>query len=192
MAGDIERYIGGGTVELALWNGTDYEDFVDIGEVQTGTLKIANTYADGYSKDSGLKKLVDKVLIGTNATTSLTTQNLSKDNMAMAMFGTVETETFAIGEELPDGTTATVETELDVIKGGTVAKIEAKIRVIGVNLSGDKNPVLEIHHAFITPSGDVRDYFAEKHTTLGFDVEIVKLDTEDSHFKEYFIPKTEA
>jgi len=186
---DIERYIGGGTVELALYNGTGYEPFVAIGEVQTATLKISNTYADGYSKDEGVKKQVDKVLTETKATTAFTTQNMSKDNMAMAMFGTVGTEVFAIGDTLPDGTTATVETTLDVIKGGTIAKVEGKIRIIGKNLSGSKNPVLEIHHAFITPSGDVRDYFAEKHATVGFDCEIVKLDTEDSHFKEYFMAK---
>jgi len=183
----IERYIGGGKLFFSKYNGSTYEAEVEIGEIQTATLKITQSYADAYSKDSGLSKKVDKVATTTEASISFTTQNVNKANMAMAMFGTEATETFAIGATLPDGTVATVETVVDVINGATSTKIEGKIKIIGKNITGTKDPVLVVHHAVVTPSGDVRDYFADKHSIIGFDGEI--LETADGYFKEYFLDK---
>jgi len=188
MADDIERYIGGGKVFLSKFNGTDYEDEVEVGEIQSATLKMSQTTTDAMSKDSGISKKVDKVVTATDTTLSFTTQNLDKKNLAMAMFGSdADTETFAIGDTLPDNTVATEETIVPVIKGASLSKIEAKVKIIGVNVSGDSNPVLLVHHAYLTPSSDIRDYFAEKHATLGFDCEI--METPDGYFKEYLIPK---
>lgn len=185
---DIERYIGGGTLHISKWNGTTYDTEVEVGEIQSAALKISQDYVDAFSKDSGIQKKVDKVAKSTSATISFTTQNVNKANMAMAMFGSdTETETFAIGDTLPDNTVATVETIIPVINGATLSKIEAKVRIIGVNVTGSNNPVLLVHHAVITPTGDVRDFFADKHSTLGFDGEI--LEVADGYFKEYLIPK---
>jgi len=183
-----ERYIGGGRVFLSKWNGVTYDLEVEVGEIQNATLKISQDYADAMSKDNGIQKKVDKVAKSTNATISFTTQNVNKVNMAMAMFGAdTLTETFAIGATLPDNTVATVSTIIPVINGATLSKIEAQIRIIGVNLSGSDNPVLLVHHAVITPTGDIRDFFADKHATLGFDGEI--LEVAAGYFKEYLIPK---
>jgi hypothetical protein len=183
----IERYIGGGNLFFSKFNGSTYEAEVEIGEIQSATLKISQTYADAFSKDSGQSKKVDKVATSTETSIAFTTQNVNKANMAMAMFGIATTETFAIGATLPDGTVATVETVLDVINGATLSKIEGKIKIVGKNITGTQDPVLLVYLAVITPSGDVRDYFAEKHSTLGFDGEI--LETVDGYFKEYLIPK---
>lgn len=183
----IERYIGGGTLFLSLWNGATYDAEVEVGEIKSANLKISQTYADAISKDTGIDKKVDKVVIATDATISFTTQNANASNMAMAMFGTQTTELFLIGAILPDGTVAVVDTTLAVTIGGTLSKIEAKVKIVGVNISGSYNPVLIVHHAVITPSGDTRDYFADKHATVGFDGEIIKV--ADGYFKEYLMPK---
>jgi len=184
----IERYIGGGKLFISKWNGSTYDAEVEVGEIQSATLKVSQTYADAISKDNGIGKKVDKVSTATDATISFTTQNVNKINIAMAMFGgDTQTETFAIGDTLPDNTVATVETILPVINGATLSKVEAKIRIIGVNISGSDNPVLLVHHVVLTPSGDIRDYFADKHTTLGFDGEIMEVT--EGYFKEYLIPK---
>jgi len=183
----IERYIGGGKILFGKYNGTGYDADVEIGEIQSAKLKVTPKYADASSKDTGVSKKVDKVLTGTDATLSFTTQNVNKANMAMAMLGSETTETFAIGDTLPDGTVATVQEVIPVINGGTLSKVEGKVTIVGVNVSGSDNPVLVVHHAVLTPSGDIRDYFADKHTTVGFDGEILEIDGE--YFKEYFIPK---
>lgn len=183
----IERYLGGGTIHFALWNGSLYEAEVEIGEVQSATLKITTEEADAFSKDNGIKKQVDKVVTAINSNFSFTTQNVAKENMAMAMFGDLQTETFAIGDTLPDGVVATAEIVIPVIIGGVNPIIEGKVRIVGVNVSGDNNPVLLVHHTFLKASGDVRDYFADKHTTLAFEGEIVEMNGE--YFKEYLIPK---
>ena len=183
----IERYIGGGKIYLSLYNGTDYDAEVEIGEVQSANLKITTEEADAFAKDTGIKKKVDKVVTSIDSNLSFTTQNVNKNNMAMGMFGSSETETFAIGDTLPDGTVATEEIIIPVIVGGNNPVIQAKIKIIATNISGDNNPVLLIHHAFIKANGDVRDYFADKHTTLGFEAEVVEMNGE--YFKEYLIPK---
>jgi len=183
----IERYIGGGKLLFSKYNGATYDAEVEIGEIQSANLKISQTYADAMSKDTGIAKKVDKVATATDATISFTTQNVDKVNMAMAMFGTETTENFAIGATLPDGTVAAIATDIPVVNGGTLSKIEGKIKIIGENISGTEDPVLVVHHAVITPSGDIRDYFTDKHATIGFDGEI--LEVAEGYFKEYFMPK---
>lgn len=189
MAEPIERYIGGGEIYFSLFNGTDYEIKRKIGEIQSANLKISTEEADAFSKATGVKKKVDKVVTAINSNLTFTTQNVDKNNMAMGMFGNLETETFEIGDTLPDGTVATEQINIPVIIGGVNPIIEGKIEFIGVNASGKENPVLLIHHAFVKPSGDIRDYFADKHTTLGFEAEVVE--TNGEYFKEYFMPKTQ-
>ncbi|NOQ31516.1 MAG: hypothetical protein GQ570_10365 [Helicobacteraceae bacterium] len=183
----IERYIGGGKLYFAKFNGVDYDTEVEIGEIQSASLKVNANYTDALSKDTGVAKKVDKVATSTDSSISFTTQNVNKENMAMAMFGDLTTETFAIGELLPDGTVATAEVTIPVIIGAQQPKVEGKLRLVGVNVTGTEDPVLLVHHAAITPSGDVRDYFADKHSTLGFDGEVMEINGE--YFKEYFIPK---
>lgn len=183
----VERYIGGGTIHFTPWTGGAYGAEVEIGEVQSATLKISATYADAMSKDNGVSKKVDKTLTATDASLSFTTQNVNKENMALAMMGTSTTQTFAVGDTLPDGIVATVSTVVPVTIAGNVSKIEGKIRIVGVNISGAENPVLEVPMVVLTPSGDIRDYFADKHTTIGFDGEILEVDGE--YFKEYFMAK---
>lgn len=183
----IERYIGGGKLYISRYNGVGYDAEVEIGEIQSAKLSIKQNYADATSKDNGTAVKVDKVAISTEATLNFSTQNLSKENLAIAMYGSLTTESFAIGAKLPDGTVATAATTLSVIKGGALSKVEAKVRIVGKNLSGEFNPVLLVHHAVLMPNGDVRDYFADKHGALAFDGEIMEVNGE--YFREYYIPK---
>jgi len=183
----IERYMGGGKSYWTPWDGTAYGAEVEIGEIKNVSLKLSSTTADATSMDSGIAKKVDKVVTAIDGVTSFTTQNMNKENMAMAMLGELSTETFAIGDDLPDGTVATVETIIPVIIGGVVPKIEGKLRVVSVNVAGTTNPVLEIPMLSLTPSGDIREYFADKHATLGFDGEIIE--TDGVFFKEYHMAK---
>lgn len=187
MAEPILRYIGGGKIFFSKYNGTTYDEEIEIGEVQSCTLKITSEEADAFSKDTGVKKNVDKVATAINSSISLTTQNVNKTNMAMAMFGDLKTEEFAEGATLPDGREATKDITLPVIIGGANPIVQGKLKIVGVNVAGEESPCLLINHVFLKANGDVRDYFAEKHTTLAFDGEIVEIDGE--YFKEYFIPK---
>jgi len=184
----IERYIGGGKIYFAEFNGADYGNFVEIGEVQKANLKITTEEADAFSKDSGLKKNVDKVVTAINSNFSFTTTNVNKENMAKAMFGALETEEFKKDDELPDGSIASEDITLPVIIGGVNPIVQGKLKIVGVNVAGSSSPCLIIHHLFLKPSGDVRDYFTDKHSELSFDGEIVEKDGQ--YFKEYFIPKS--
>jgi len=183
----IERYIGGGKIFFSKYNGTTYDAEVEIGEIQSATLKVDTTEADAFSKDTGISKKVDKVVTKVDSSLSFTTQNVSKENMAMAMFGSNTTENFLAGDTLPDGTVATADVSIPVILGAENTIIEGSLKFVGVNTTNGANPVLVIKHAYIKPSGDVRDYFADKHATLAFTGEIAEVNGE--YFKEYFMPK---
>ncbi|WP_455756475.1 hypothetical protein [Sulfurimonas sp.] len=183
----IERHIGGGKAYFSNWNGTAYDAEIEIGEVQGVNLKLSPSYTEARSRDTGVSKVVDKTLSDLTGTLSFTTQNVNKENMAMAMLGELTTETFAIGDTLPDGTVAVAEVILPVIIGGKIPRIEGKMRVVVENISGDFNPVLEVPLVVLTPSGDIRDYFSDKHATISFDGEITEVAGE--YFKEYQIPK---
>ena len=183
----IERYLGGGKIYFSKYNGTGYDTEVEIGEITEAKLKIDTTESEAFTRDTGVNKKVDKVVTSVSATFSFTTQNINKENLAMSMLGEVTTESFVAGDTLPDGSIAATDIILPVVKGGVSPIIEGKIKVIGENITSGSNPVLEIYHAFIKPSGDVRDYFTDKHTTLGFESDIKAVNGE--YFKEYLIPK---
>ena len=187
----IERHLGGGKVFFSSWNGSEYATEVEIGEVQSLNLSIKTTTADATSKDTGLSKKVQKVPTGIDSSLKFVTQNVNKHNMAMAMLGEATTETFAIGDTLPDGTVATEQIIIPVIKGATQPVKEGRLRYVGNNIAGNDNPCLLVHHVSISPSGDVRDYFADKHSTLAFDGEVMEV-VPGEYFKEYLIPKADA
>jgi hypothetical protein len=185
---DIERYVGGGKLYFTPYTNGAYGTEREIGEIKEAKLKIAPSYVDAMSRDTGFDKKVDKTLKEIASSLSFTTQNVSKENMALAMLGTLSTETFAIGDTLPDGTVATAEVIIPVVRGGVVPLIEGKVRIVGVNVTGTANPVLEVPMCVLTPSGDIRDYFASEHVKIAFEGEI--LESNGEYFKEYFIPKS--
>ncbi len=187
MDNPIQRYVGGGKVYFANYNGTDYEQEREIGEVLGANLKLSPSYADAVSKDSGMAKKVDKVITSTEASISFETQNVNKENMAIAMMAELSEKTFAIGDMLPNGRTAKEEKTVTVLQGGLVSKVQGRLKIVGLNVTGGDDPVLEIPMVVLTPSGDIRDYFTDKHSTISFDGEI--LESSGKYFTEYLIPK---
>lgn len=173
------RYIGGG--KLLFRESKDGAVFVEIGEVQSATLKIGVETKDAFSKDTTMKKLVEKVATAINATIAFETQITNVHNTAMAMLGSVDSETFAIGDTLPDGTVATSETVIPVIEVGTRPIIEGELKFVG-DEDGAKKPVLHIFNAVITPTGDI-GYIVEDFSKLSFEGAV--LETADGYAKEY-------
>lgn len=176
-----DRYIGGGKLFfIPLVNGVVGTE-VEIGEVQEANLSFSVQTADAYSKDSVMKKLVDKVAKEISATIKFTTQIRNAKNTAMAMFGTEKTETFAIGDTLPDGTTAATEVEIPVIEAGTQPIVEGQLKFVG-DEDGKHKPVLIVYNAVITPTGDI-GYIVDDFSKLSFEGAV--LETEKGYAKEY-------
>lgn len=173
------RYIGGG--RLYFKANKDGATEVEIGEVQSATLKVGVETKDAFSKDQTMKKLVEKVAIAINATISFETQITNAHNTAMAMLGSENTETFEIGETLPDGTIATAQTVVPVILVGTKPIIEGQLKFVG-DEDGATKPVLLIFNAVITPTGDI-GYIVEDFSKLTFEGAVLK--TDEGYAKEY-------
>ena len=173
------RYIGGGEL---YWT-PNKPDAVEVllGEVQEVNFKVNVTTKDAFSKSSVMKTLVAKVATEITASLSFGVQKLNIEAVAMAMLGTVTSETFAVGAKLPDNTTATVSTVIPVIKVGENPIIEGQLRFVG-DEDGDEKPVLLIFNAVITPSGDIA-YIAEDFGKLSFEGAVLK--TADGYAKEY-------
>lgn len=174
-----DRYIGGGKLFFKENKAGSTE--VEIGEVQSASLKIGVETKDAFSKDSTMKKIVEKVATAITATITFETQITNAHNTAMAMLGTNKTETFAIGSTLPDGSTATAETVIPVIEIGTKPIIEGQLKFVG-DEDGAKKPVLLVFNAVITPTGDI-GYIVEDFTKLSFEGAV--LETDDGYAKEY-------
>lgn len=174
-----ERYIGGGKLFFTENKVGAIE--VEIGEVQSASLKIGVETKDAFSKDSTMKKLVEKVATAITATITFETQITNAHNTAMAMLGTSNTETFEIGDTLPDGTTATAQTVVPVIEVGTKPIIEGQLKFVG-DEDGAKKPVLVVFNTVITPTGDI-GYIVEDFTKLTFEGAVLK--TVDGYAKEY-------
>lgn len=174
-----ERYIGGG--KLFFTENKVGATEVEIGEVQSATLKVGVETKEAFSKDTTMKKLVEKVATAINATIAFETQITNAHNTAMAMLGTSTTETFAIGDTLPDGTVATAETIVPVIEVGTRPIIEGQLKFVG-DEDGAKKPVLLVFNAVITPTGDI-GYIVEDFTKLAFEGAV--LETDEGYAKEY-------
>jgi hypothetical protein len=183
-AGD--RYIGGG--KLFFKENKTGATEVEIGEVQSATLKIGVETKDAFSKDTTMKKLVERVATAINATISFETQITNVHNTAMAMLGTSTNETFAIGDELPDGTTATASTVVPLIKVGTKPIIEGQLKFVG-DEDGAQKPILVIFNAVITPTGDI-GYIVEDFTKLTFEGAVIE--TEEGYANEYRMTVGEA
>jgi hypothetical protein len=174
-----ERYIGGG--KLFFKENKDGAVEVEIGEIQSATFKPSVETKDAFSKDTTMKKLVEKVATAINATISFETQITNAHNMAMAMLGDESSETFEIGDTLPDNTIATATTVVPLINVGTRPIIEGQLKFIG-DEDGAKKPVLLIFNAVIIPTSDI-GYIVEEFTKLGFEGAV--LETDDGLAKEY-------
>ena len=172
-----DRYIGGGRVFFTPVGGAE----VEIGEVQDATLSFNVETAEAFSKDQTMKLLVAKVAKGITATVKFTTQILNANNMAMAMFGTESTKTFEIGDTLPDNTVASAQVVIPFIEAGSKPIIEGMLKFIG-DEDGDEKPILEVHHAFLTPTGDI-GYIMDDYSKLSFEGAVMK--TSDGYAKEY-------
>ncbi len=174
-----DRYIGGGKLFFTPVGVGATE--VEFGEVQEAKLKFNVTTKDAVNKDQVIAKKVAKVVTAVDATIDFTTQITNAHNTAMAMLGTLESETFEIGDTLPDGTVATAQTVIPVIKAGEKPLIEGELKFVG-DEDGDAKPVLLIYNAVITPTGDI-GYIMDDFTKLSFSGEVLKTDA--GYAKEY-------
>jgi len=175
-----DRYIGGGILEFKKSGETTW---VEIGEIQEAKINMSVTFADAFSKDRVQKKLVEKVAKEINSTTSFSTQKVNVHNLAMFLLGTESTENYSIGDELPDGSIATEATTAVKIKAGDNPVIEGSLRFIG-DEDGAKKPVILIHQAVITPSGDL-PMIVDEFANLSYEGAI--LETDDGFYDEYLM-----
>lgn len=176
----VERYIGSGKLYFTPEGGSQ----VEIGEVEDVSFSISVEYAEALSGGKVLKRLSEKVATKITSKVSFKTKNLNKENLALSYMGEVTTENFNVGDELPDGTTATVATTVDVIKGGTRSSINGELKFVADVPAGKKRPVLLIYSAAIMPSADIA-LVANEFASLNFEGDVY--DTANGFFKEYLM-----
>ena len=175
------RVIGGG--KLFFTSNKAGAVRTEIGEVQECTITMSVETKDAFSKDSTMKKIVEKVATAINSTIKFSTQIRNANNTAMAMLGESATKTFNVGETLPNGVTAAESTTLNYIKAGTNPIIEGKLEFVG-DEDGAKQVVLVVHSAVITPTGDI-GYILEDFSTLNFEGAV--LETAEGYYDEFEI-----
>ena len=100
------RVIGAGKFYWKPLGGTDW---VEIGETQGGSINTTVEKKEAHDKSSVLNKVVAVVATAVSATIKFDTNIHSKENLELYMLGTSEDITYEIGDELPDGSTATAQ-----------------------------------------------------------------------------------
>ncbi len=181
----IERYIGGGTIYFTPYENGAYGTEIEIGEIKEASVKVASDTVEAFSQSAGPEELVEDVVMKTSGTFSYKTQNVNKENLAMALMGTLTTETFTTGATLPDGTTAAADTTVDKIVGMQKPLQKGKFRIVGepVNETA-KRPVLVIHLGSVKPTDSV-GYIMKDFAALAFEGSILR--TSDGFFDEYLM-----
>lgn len=174
-----DRYIGGGKVFFTPTNGTEFE----VGEIQEATITNSVEFAEAFSKDTVIKKLVERVAKSINASGKFSTQKLNLTNIAMFVLGKEGSDTFEIGDELPDGTTATEQVVIPKITAGDNPVIDGSLKFIG-DEDGPKKPVIVVPSVVLTPSGDL-PLIVEEFASLSFDFAI--LETDGRLYDEYIM-----
>ena len=175
------RYLGGGKL---FWKPNIVGAVEsELAEVQDFTYKPTVETKEAFSKANVMKTLVARVVTSFGATVSFSVQKFNIENMAMALGGTITDEVFAIGATLPDMTVATTVTTIPVIKVGDNPLIEGQLRFIG-DEDGDQKPVMLIHNAAITTSGDI-PMITEDFAKLSFEGAVLK--TEKGYTDEYLM-----
>lgn len=176
------RYLGGGKLFWKPNKASAVE--VELAEVQDFTYKTNTETKEAFSKANVMRTLVARVITSFGATVSFSVQKFDIEILSMALGGTVSDKSFAIGETLPDMTVATEATTIPVIKVGDNPLIEGQLRFIG-DEDGDQKPVMLIHNAAITTSGDI-PMITEDFAKLSFEGAVLK--TEKGYTDEYLMP----
>lgn len=173
-----DRYIGGGKLFFTPVGGTEYE----IGEVQTAEIETSSETKEALNKDQTISKTVARVVTGVKASLKFETQITNAANTAMFMLGTTSTESFLLGDTLPDGSVATADVDIPVISAGTNPLVEGSFKFVG-DEDGDTKPVLVIPNSVVTPNGGF-GYIMDDFSKLSFSGEILA-DSNGVLYKEY-------
>ncbi|OCL85744.1 hypothetical protein AAX26_01811 [Aliarcobacter thereius] len=179
-----DRYIGGGKLFFTPTkrDGTLGNEF-EICEVQSGQLTWNIEKKEAFSKDRVVKQMVEQIVTNIEGTFKFTTQVFSLENLAMSRMGALEVESFDIGDTLPDGTIATIKTDIKVIKMAENPILNGKLRFVG-DEDGASKPVLVLYNVSMAPSGDF-DYISEEFAQLSFEAAVMK--GAEGYAKEYWM-----
>lgn len=181
----IERYIAGGKLYFTPLENGVYGTEYEIGELTEATIETNREYAEAFNKDAGQKVLAEKVLKQEDYTLSFKTQNVNSTNLAIALGAVAQTINFAIGDTLPDGTTATVAGEYVKLDAGSKALVVGKLRFVSAPQTGKKR-VTEVPKAHVTMSGSIA-LMSEDFATLDFEGSAMKDDTTGKYYIEYIL-----
>ncbi len=176
------RVIGAGKFYWKPLGGTDW---VEIGETQGGSINTTVEKKEAHDKSSVLNKVVAVVATAVSATIKFDTNIHSKENLELYMLGTSEDITYEIGDELPDGSTATAQIVIPKISAGTDPIKKGSIRFVG-DADGDEQPITICNDVVVMPTGD-RELIGNDFTALSFEGVVLK-DSNGLLYEEHTIP----
>lgn len=171
----IERYLGGGRAyfEKLKADGT-YETKREIGEIKGLTMSVKLEKEQAFSEDDGVAELVMELEKKKDISLKFSTQNVDKDNLALALYGTQGVTVYAIGDTLPNGEVAAAETTVPTISIGTSSIIEGRFTFIS-NAGTDKikRRKWTFHKVSLSMEGDFA-LMSDKFVTIPLTATVLK------------------
>ena len=137
------------------------------------------------NKTENLSTTAEERVTANDAKITFESHNIDDNTMELATGNAVETTVYAIGDNLPDGTVAAVETTVKSFDGGGTVLLEGRFKFVET-VQNKRRRVIEIPHAIVKSTGGF-ELLGDEFTTLNFEGELKKLDGV-ALYKTHFIP----
>jgi len=165
---DTTQYLGGGRLFFKEEGATDY---IEIGGVQDFSYNISVETVKALDKTSCTTTTSKVNAKSVGGSVTFTTQNIIKENLRLALFGKASVVNYDVGDELPDGTTASEAVAVDKIEAGKKPVIEGAIKFVGSPCDG-KTPVYDFYRVVLSPNGDISP-LSEDYMNIPFSGEML-------------------
>lgn len=139
----------------------------EIGLVQKVSFSTDTTEAKVMDKSAAADRTFDVATTSATSTLSYETQDVKPEVLAQALRAKIEDITYEVGDELPDGTTATEQTTIKRLTGDPMTQMKGKFRFESSVATTDGYPQLTIPSAFVKPDGTF-DLIADDFISLSF------------------------
>lgn len=182
---NVQTYIGGGVVsfEKLIDDTPTYEAPVEIGLVQNFSISTSMEYAQVMDFSGSYQELYEDALQSKEISVTFTTAEVSKQTLLMALYGTEATSTAAVGDILPDGTTAAGTETITTIDAGKLNRYDGRLTFVQSPATG---PVRKFtfYKTRIKPAAELA-LMSNEYVTIDMEAAVYK--TADGLFKVEFV-----
>lgn len=157
----------------------------EIGLVQKVSFSVEATETKVMDKSQSEDRTFDIQAVSSTSKLTYETKDVKKEILAQALRATSSDITYEIGEELPDGSTATAQTVITRLSADPTTRIVGKFRFVSTVATADGTPQLTIPKASVKATGSL-ELINDDFVSIPFEGEAMLPDTaEKIYYLDY-------